>query len=44
VKVENPWIYKQTHQEFLENIKGLPARHANVIKIHQDVKKEQTFL
>ena len=21
VKVENPWIYEQTHQEYLENIK-----------------------
>lgn len=34
VKVDNPWIYEQTHQEYLENIKGLPARHANVIKVH----------
>jgi hypothetical protein len=37
VKVENPWIYEQTHQEYLENIKGLPARHANVIKKHNEV-------
>ena len=28
VKVDNPWIYEQTHQEYLNNIKGLPARHA----------------
>lgn len=21
VKVENPWIYQQTHQEYLDNIK-----------------------
>ena len=21
VKVDNPWIYEQTHQEYLENIK-----------------------
>ena len=21
VKVENPWIYEQTHQEYLQNIK-----------------------
>jgi hypothetical protein len=40
VKVENPWIYEQTHQEYLENIKGLPARHANVIKKHHDIVKE----
>lgn len=44
VKVENPWIYEQTHQEYLDNIKGLPARHANVIKKHHDVQKETTFL
>ena len=44
VKVENPWIYEQTHQEYLENIKGLPARHANVIKKHHEVHKEETFL
>jgi hypothetical protein len=28
----------------LENIKGLPARHANVIKKHHDVHREETFL
>jgi len=44
VKVENPWIYEQTHQEYLENIKGLPARHANVIKKHHEVQRDQTFL
>lgn len=44
VKVENPWIYEQTHQEYLENIKGLPARHANVIKKHHEVHKDETFL
>jgi len=44
VKVENPWIYEQTHKEYLDNIKGLPARHANVIKKHHEVKKEETFL
>lgn len=44
VKVDNPWIYEQTHQEYLDNIKGLPARHANVIKKHHDVQKETTFL
>lgn len=25
VIVENPWIYEQTHQEYLENIKVSPA-------------------
>ena len=44
VKVENPWIYEQTHQEYLNNIKGLPARHANVIRKHHEVQKETTFL
>lgn len=44
VKVENPWIYEQTHKEYLDNIKGLPARHANVIKKHHEVQKEKTFL
>lgn len=44
IKVENPWIYEQTHQEYLHNIKGLPARHANVIKKHHEVQKETTFL
>jgi hypothetical protein len=44
VVVENPWIYEQTHQEYLENIKGLPARHANVIKKHHDVQIDKTFL
>jgi hypothetical protein len=44
VKVQNPWIYEQTHQEYLDNIKGLPARHANVIKKHHDVQREKTFL
>jgi hypothetical protein len=44
VVVENPWIYEQTHQEYLENIKGLPARHANVIKKHHDVRIDKTFL
>lgn len=44
VKVENPWIYKQTHQEYLDNIKGLPARHAKVIQQHEDVRKNKTFI
>lgn len=44
VKVVNPWIHEQTHQEYLENVKGLPARHANVIKKHKSVVKEKTFL
>lgn len=44
VKVVNPWIHEQTHKEYLENVKGLPARHANVIKKHRDVIKEKTFL
>lgn len=44
VTVDNPWIYEQTHQEYLDNIKGLPARHANVIEKHRDVQKETTFL
>lgn len=37
VSVENPWIYEQTHKEYLDNIKGLPARHAKVIDKHHDV-------
>lgn len=37
VKVDNPWIYEQTHKEYLDNIKGLPARHAKVITKHHDV-------
>lgn len=44
VKVDNPWIFKQTHEEFLENIKGLPARHANVIKQHEAVHQNKTFI
>ena len=28
----------------MDNIKGLPARHANVIKKHHDVQREKTFL
>lgn len=44
VKVDNPWIYEQTHKEYLDNIKGLPARHAKVIDKHHDVQKETTFL
>lgn len=43
-KVVNPWIHEQTHQEYLENIIGLPARHANVIRKHNLVVKETTFL
>lgn len=42
--VVNPWIHEQTHKEFLQNIVGLPARHANVIKKHKTVVKETTFL
>lgn len=44
VKVDNPWIFKQTHQEYLQNIKGLPARHANVIQKHENVQKDKTFI
>jgi len=32
IKVVNPWIHEATHKEYLESVKGLPARHANVIK------------
>jgi hypothetical protein len=44
MKVVNPWIHEQTHKEYLDNIIGLPARHANVIKKHQFVIKETRFL
>jgi hypothetical protein len=44
VKVVNPWIHDQTHQEYLEKVTGLPARHANLIKKHKNVVKETTFL
>lgn len=40
----NPWIHKATHNEYLEQVKGLPARHANVIRKHKNVVKEKTFL
>lgn len=43
-KVVNPWIHKATHHEYLEQVKGLPARHANVIRKHKNVIKEKTFL
>jgi hypothetical protein len=43
-KIVNPWIHEQTHHEYLENIIGLPARHANVIRKHKFVVREQTFL
>jgi hypothetical protein len=39
-KIVNPWIHEQTHHEYLENIIGLPARHANVIRKHKFVVKE----
>jgi hypothetical protein len=44
VKVVNPWIHEATHKEYLEGVKGLPARHANVIKKHKNVIREKTFL
>lgn len=44
VKVVNPWIHEATHKEYLENVKGLPARHANVIIKHKNVMREKTFL
>lgn len=44
IKVVNPWIHEQTHKEYLETVKGLPARHANVIKKHKNVIREKTFL
>ena len=44
VKVDNPWIFKQTHEEYLKNIKGLPARHANVIQKHEQVHQNKTFI
>jgi hypothetical protein len=44
VRVVNPWIHEHTHKEYLENITGLPARHANLIKKHKNVVKETTFL
>jgi len=52
VKVVNPWIHQQTHQEYLESIKvsfpsltakGLPARHGNVIKKHTNIVREKLF-
>jgi hypothetical protein len=43
-KVINPWIHEATHKEYLETVKGLPARHANVIKKHKNVIREKTFL
>jgi hypothetical protein len=44
IRVVNPWIHEHTHKEYLENITGLPARHANLIKKHKTVVKETTFL
>jgi hypothetical protein len=44
IKVVNPWIYEQTHVETLPSLRGLPARHANVIKQHKNVVKETTFI
>jgi hypothetical protein len=44
IKVVNPWIHEATHKEYLESVKGLPARHANVIKKHKNVIREKTFL
>lgn len=44
IKVVNPWIHEQTHKEYLETVKGLPARHANVIKKHKNVIRKKTFL
>jgi len=44
IKVVNPWIHDATHKEYLESVKGLPARHANVIKKHKNVIREKTFL
>jgi hypothetical protein len=40
----NPWIHAQTHQEYLEKVTGLPARHADLVKKHKHVVKETTFL
>ena len=44
IKVINPWIHEQTHKEYLEGVKGLPARHANVIKKHKNVIREKAFI
>jgi len=40
----NPWIHEATHKEYLENVKGLPARHVNVVKKHKHVMREKIFL
>jgi hypothetical protein len=44
MKVVNPWIHEATHKEYLEKVKGLPARHAAVIKKHMVVQREKTFI
>lgn len=45
VKVENPWIYEQTHQEYLENIKVstllihcLPTRDLCDCRVFESIK------
>ena len=44
MKVVNPWIYEATHRDYLEQVKGLPARHATLIEKHKKVMREKTFL
>ena len=39
VKVVNPWIYEATHRDYLEQVKGLPARHATLIEKHKKVMR-----
>lgn len=36
VKVENPWIYEQTHQEYLENIKVSSPSQYRLVAPHFD--------
>ena len=33
VKVENPWIYEQTHQEYLDNIKVANSSYFAVVLV-----------
>lgn len=42
--IENPLIHDAIHREYLEEAKGLPARHTNAVKKHEKVIKEKTFI
>jgi len=44
MEIENPLIHDAIHWEYLEDVKGLPARHTNVVKKHEKVIKEKTFI